>query len=110
MEPPQLVQTELTQFLTSQEFEEQLRKQVQLAVDKALAPEPTRGSIVYDKLNKQNDIENKYMHKVVVIDVKTEQIVVVADTIQEAYEVARSKTKSRNLYYRRVGRDYLYRV
>lgn len=110
-EPPQLIEADFVTFLLgNQEFVEQLQKQVQVAVDKVLSLEPTRGSVVYDKLNKQMNLEGRFMHKFVVIDVKSEKLVAVADTIQQAYQTARAKSKSRNLYFRKIGRDYLFRA
>jgi hypothetical protein len=111
IEPKELFSKEvLRDFMRSSQFVKQLQKQVELALDNALSSEPTRGSVVYDELNKQMHLEEQFMHKVVAVDVKSEKLVAVGDTVEEAYEKARSKTKSRNLYFRRVGRDYLLRV
>jgi hypothetical protein len=76
----------------------------------ALTPTNTRGSLVYDKLNKDLGLDEKYAGKVVAIEVITKKVVGVGDSVDDAYADSKSKTDSKNLYFKKVGKEYLFRL
>lgn len=91
------------------EFNKQLRIEVKQVVTETLEPKPTRGSLVYKKLQKKLDL-NQYQNQFVAIDVEKKELVATGQTLEEAAANARAKTKSTKLYFKHVGHDYLFRV
>ena len=109
-EPHPIPLMSVADLFENRDFVGKLQKEVTIAVQNLFSPKPTEGSLVYQKLLKNLDIENTFKDKYIAIDVKNEEIIGTGDTLEEAYADARSKSKSRNLYFRKVGQNYLFRV
>ena len=58
----------------------------------------------------QENLESKYMGKIVAIDSKSEKIAGIGDSILEAYEEAKKKSTQKQFTFRRVGCNYINRV
>ncbi len=70
--------------------------------------ELTRADAVYE-LSK-NELESKYLGKIVAIDVDSKQIVGIGDSILEAYKEARKQSSKATFAYRRVGFPYVHQI
>jgi hypothetical protein len=105
---PEQFQSE--QLFSNPAFLDRLHKEVKTTLRDLMAPKRTEGSLVYNELQKKLDLEAKYKNKFVAIDVKSKELVAEGNTLDEAYANALTNTKSRHLYFRKVGRPYLLRV
>jgi hypothetical protein len=97
-------------LLKDKDFLDLVKTAVNTKVEETLSPKPTTGSIVYEEIKGREEIEKKYAGKFVAIDTKSKEVVGDGDTLEDALAKARSKTKSKNLYFRKVGKDYLFKV
>lgn len=103
------------QLFNDEGFLERFHKEVEATVEAKLQnrfPQSlrTQGSLVYDELQKKLDLETNYKNKFVAIDTKSKQLIAEGSTLEEVYTNAFGKTKSRHLYFRKVGRSYLLRA
>ena len=107
----------LKQFLTLEnetyDIEEQIEKlkrelsSLKLGLDQKLVV--NRGDAVYEKL--LPTLEEKYYDMIVAIDTENEKVVGVGETIEEAYEHAKSeRPEKKQFYFRRVGSSYVERI
>lgn len=105
---PEQFQSE--QLFRNPAFLDRFRKEVETTLRDLMAPKRTEGSLVYDELQRKLDLEAKYRNKFVAIDVQSKELVAEGNTLDEAYARALANSKSRHLYFRKVGRPYLLRV
>jgi hypothetical protein len=65
----------------------------------------TKADLIYEKY--KEELEKKYFGKIVAIDVDSGTIVGIGDSILEAYEEARKKSKKRKFSYKKVGYPFV---
>lgn len=70
--------------------------------------ESSKADVVYQLF--KNELENKYVGKIVAIDVDSEKIVGIGDSILEAYKEAKKHSSKATFAYRRVGFSYVHRI
>ena len=97
-------------LLENKEFVSLLRKKVEETVNKMFSPKETKGFIVYKDLDHDLKLNENYKNQVVVIDTETREFITAAPTIEGAFKRAKEKTDSKNLYFKKVGQDALFRV
>ena len=66
-------------------------------------PPKSKAEIIYETHEKE--FKQKYLGKMIAIDVGTEKVAGVGDTIEQAYEDAVSKTDQNQFYFKRVGQN-----
>ena len=69
---------------------------------------PLKTDLVYSKF--QNELEKKYFGKIVAIDIETETIAGIGNSILDAYSDAKKKTRKEQFSYRKVGSTYVHRL
>lgn len=68
--------------------------------------EITKADIVYERFRKE--LEETQFGKIVAIDMESEEIVGIGDTVLEAYNMAQEKTGKDQFDFKRVGYKYVY--
>ena len=116
----EIVNLYLTRLFTSRQVpsrEELLEKRVKLLEAKVRQLEgknispallPTKADRIYE--NERENLESKYMSKIVAIDSKSEKVAGIGDSILEAYKVATKNSTQKQFTFRRVGCNYINRV
>lgn len=69
---------------------------------------PTKTDLIYEKF--REELEKEHFGKIVAIDVDSETIVGIGDTVLEAYHKAREKSPKTKFSYKRIGYTYVYRL
>jgi len=69
---------------------------------------PSKADLVYLKF--KDELEKEHFGKIVAIDVNSESIVGIGDSILEAYKKAEEKTHEKQFSYRRVGFHFVHRL
>lgn len=89
---------------------EQLEDEVRRLRKKIKPPirHPTKADLVYEKF--RGKLEKEHFGKVVALDVDSETVVGVGNTVLEAYHEARKKSSKTKFSYKRVGYPYVYRL
>jgi hypothetical protein len=72
------------------------------------AHKPTLADKVYKKY--REELEDKYLGKIVAIDSKSEEIVGIGNSVLEAYKEAIKKSEEKRFSFRRVGCKYVHRI
>jgi len=67
--------------------------------------QPLESDRIYEKF--KEELEKKHYGKIVAIDLESENIVGIGNTILEAYEEARKKSKKSKFAYRKVGYPFI---
>lgn len=70
--------------------------------------ESTKADVVYQLF--KDELESKYVGRIVAIDVDSEEIVGIGDSILEAYKEAKKHSSKATFAYRRVGSAYVHRI
>ena len=96
--------------MKNQDFLASVRAAVKEVVRTAFTPQKTRGMAVYDEVNEEQGLDMKFAGKVVAIEIDTKKVVGVGDSVEAAYADARGKTDSKKLYFKKVGKDYLFKL
>lgn len=79
---------------------DELRRKVGLA-----PPRQSRGDRVYMKL--REFLEKDHMGKIVALDIESQSVVGISDTVLGAYEIAKRDTGKTKFVFKRVGSDSL---
>lgn len=88
---------------------EHLKKRVQELEQRiGIRRTPTEVDRVYELF--KDKLEKEHFGKIVAIDVESKQIVGIGDSILEAYNKAKAKTKKDQFDFRRVGYKYIHLV
>lgn len=69
---------------------------------------PTKADLVYEMF--RGDLEKEHFGKIVAMDVDSETIVGIGNTVREAYNEARKKSSKTKFSFKRVGYPYVYRL
>jgi hypothetical protein len=69
---------------------------------------PTKADHVYELF--KEELEKEQFGKIVAIDIESKQIVGIGNSILEAYNDAREKTRKEQFDFRRVGYKYVHKV
>jgi hypothetical protein len=67
-----------------------------------------KADVIYSKF--REDLEKEHFGQIVAIDLESEQIVGVGNSVLEAYRMAREKTSKEEFSYRRVGLEYVHKL
>ena len=68
----------------------------------------SKADLIYFKF--KDELEKEHFGKIVAIDVDSEKIVGIGNSILEAYSEAKKNTSKKQFSYRRVGFDFVHRL
>jgi hypothetical protein len=86
-------------------LEDEVRKLKSILTPKR---EALKADIIYEKF--KEELESKYWGKIVAIDIESETIAGIGDSILEAYQKARLKFPKNKFAYKRIGYTYVLRL
>ena len=88
---------------------EKLEKEVQeLKKEKEIKRFPSKADLIYMEF--KDELEKEHWGKIVAIDVESEKIVGVGNSILEAYYEAQKNTSKKQFSYRRVGFSFVHKL
>lgn len=70
--------------------------------------QPTKADHIYERF--KEDLEQKHFGKIIAIDVESEKILGIGDSVLGAYQDAIRKTEKRRFTYRKVGRKFVHKL
>ena len=110
--PPFILVSDFFRTLPEETLEERVKRLEDEVrrLKKARMPsiEPTKADLVYEKF--REELEKEHFGKIVAIDIDSETVVGIGDTVLEAYHKAREKSPKTKFSYKRIGYTYVYRL
>ena len=86
-------------------LEDEVRR---LKTERKPSIKPTKADLIYEKF--REELEKEHFGKIVAIDVDSETIASIGDTVLEAYHKAKEKSQKTKFSYKRIGYKYVYRL